>query len=412
MLDRMHQVKKGETIQQIAAMYGVTVEELRAANPDMSLKNDKPKKDTFVCIPGKKQTVETPIVKDEPEAATKKKDKTVAIGVILPLEEKNERSSKMLEFYRGFLMAADSAKRCGAKLEIHTWNIGNGENEADELISRNRTTLSKMDVIISGTNEAQTNPIAELCKENSCRFILPFVNKTNLNSANIYHVTADNTIPAKKAIAKYVAMYPHKNYIILHSDETDAKGEAMTKSLVEVLGKKGTIARTLDIGGDDFDFEAALNTFRENCIVPDNASIKTLNILLSKLNSFTQTYPDYKICLLGYPEWQTYTSTLLKDFYKYDTYSYCTYYLDPFSEKTENFQKSFANSFGRPLVTNYPSYGAMGFDLGWYFMGDNTNQEPLQHTFVFERADNSGDMNNVFTQFVHYMTNEKIELVK
>ncbi len=412
MLDRMHQVKKGETIQQIAAMYGVTEEELYAANPDVSIKKGKPKKDTFICIPAKKTSIETSPVKEEPAAPETPKDRPLKIGVVLPLEEKGEKGLKMIEFYRGFLMAADSAKKCGANLEIHTWNIGNKENEVAELISRNRTTLSGMDVLVSGTDETQTHPLADLCKDNGSRLVLPFANKTNHNSANVFHATSDIAIPAKKAAERYTGMFPQKNYVIVRSNESDAKGEALTKHMAQRLEKKGASVRTLNINGDELAFEAALDMYQDNCIVPDNASIKTLNILMSKLNSFTLEYPEYKICLLGYPEWQTYTNTLLKDFYKYDTYSYCTYYFSPFSDNTESFQKTFANSFGKPLTTSFPSYGAMGFDLGWYLMGNDKIGESIQHTFVFERTGDKGDTNNVFMQFVHYMTNEKIELVK
>ena len=38
-LDRMHQVKKGETLEQIASTYNVSVEELLEANPDIKKRN-------------------------------------------------------------------------------------------------------------------------------------------------------------------------------------------------------------------------------------------------------------------------------------------------------------------------------------------------------------------------------------
>ena len=136
--------------------------------------------------------------------------------------------------------------------------------------------------------------------------------------------------------------------------------------------------------------------------MPDNTSIKTLNVFFAKLRNFQQNHIQYKISMIGYPEWQTYTGTLLKDFYTYDTYIYSSYYRNPLQERTSTFERNFMNNFKRPMIISYPRYGMMGFDMGYYFLrglsryGDFFEQcqgemqlQPVQHPFRF--VGGSGD---------------------
>ena len=69
----IHKVKKKETIFGIARQYGITIQELVDANPEMNTPGYELKKDSYICIPFPKtatnsvQTVETPVsVKQQP----------------------------------------------------------------------------------------------------------------------------------------------------------------------------------------------------------------------------------------------------------------------------------------------------------------------------------------------------------
>ena len=105
----MHSVAKGETWESVAAHYGVSVAELQAANPDVTRK--KLKKKTLLIIP----KAHAPLASEgmEPSLPAGQIELTplirtsipnLKVGVLLPFGQ-----PKMVEFYRGFLMAADSA---------------------------------------------------------------------------------------------------------------------------------------------------------------------------------------------------------------------------------------------------------------------------------------------------------------
>ena len=115
-LNRLHQVNKGETLFSIAKQYNVTEQDILTANPDIKNKS-KLKKGTFLTIPVAASQTEPAVteVKKEPL-------KNIRIGVILPFEEKDERAKKMVEFYQGFLMAADSIRKEGLSMDIYAFN--------------------------------------------------------------------------------------------------------------------------------------------------------------------------------------------------------------------------------------------------------------------------------------------------
>ena len=95
----MHKVKKGETLFGIARRYEITVDQLRKANPDMNAVGDELKKGDYIFIPypdGQK-----PEATQKPAASQKAKDdKTVRVGIMLPLHNVDGDGRRMIEYYR------------------------------------------------------------------------------------------------------------------------------------------------------------------------------------------------------------------------------------------------------------------------------------------------------------------------
>ena len=92
-LNRLHQVSKGETLLEIAKQYNVTEQELLSSNPEVK-KKGKLKKGTYLMIPKA-----TPQEQPEIVSVETKKEPTssnIKIGLILPFEEKTERAKKMV----------------------------------------------------------------------------------------------------------------------------------------------------------------------------------------------------------------------------------------------------------------------------------------------------------------------------
>lgn len=416
-LNKMHQIKKGETLEMVAVTYGLTVDDLLRANPE--IKKNKLKKGTFLCIPEREKTVDTKI-----EMATEKpqnKDyETIKVGVMLPLQDKSATAGKMTEMLQGILMAADSVKREGRNIDLHVWDSGKTEDEVRAIIGNGR--LLGFNLVIGPADEAQTRILQSYCNEQGIRLLLPF--NSSLDTAGYPHqyMATRNALQTTSDAAKSVVeRFTSQNYVVVHTGEADQKGKLFAEEVTKELAKWGRTPRILDIEGDTFAYDLAMNKFSENYIVVDNTSLKTLNILTSKLNDFLLENPEYKVRLVGYPEWQTYTSKQLENLYKYNTIIYNSYFFNPLCEGSAIFQKKFQQNFGKPMQVNYPRFAVMGFDMAYYFMhgiatlGDEFEDKqhrleyaPLQNPMKFTQENENAAFVNRNVMLINFTPEQKI----
>ncbi len=427
-LRNIHQVQKGETIQSIALQYGLTEEALLSANPDLNVRrNGKLRKGTFLTIPQPPRVVETPVVQAQEEAPVQIQTsfRSLKVGVLLPLEERTSRTEKLLEFYQGILMAADSVKRQGTNMDIYTFHCGSTAADMKKLLAREQV-LNSLQVIFGPADEAQIPALADFCNEHNIRLVLPFSNsQPTKGNPLMYSAVSGQPVSMTEAVLLSSKVHKGYNYIILKTESPDARGRQFTELLKQDLHTRGITPKVLDIEADSLAYVAAFSQFQGNCVVPDNTDLKTLNILSSKMDAFLQLYPQYKFCLLGYPEWRTYTNIMLNNFHRFDTYIYSTYYYNPTSAQTDVFQKQFFHNFGHPMQVSYPRYAMMGFDMAYYFLhgisvqGDtfeNMQQsliyQPFQHPFKFKREGDGNGFTNRFVQLIHYSPDKQIQLIR
>lgn len=425
---QLHKVQKGETIYAISRLYNITAEQLEAANPHVV--NHKIKKGMQLVIP---TTVNTPVQPSqeaptvEVVAQTKPAPRThyesLRIGVLLPLEEQSERVGKLLEFYKGMLMAADSVRGEGCHLDIHTWHCGKSDDEMRDVLKK--VEKVKLDIIFGPADAVQIPTLATYCNEHDVRLVLPFSNNFDTNNyPNVYVATPSQSLLTKLA-AKLVLDAQHgRNYVFVHTNQPDNRGSLFVETLRREMSAQGIDANTFNIDADDSALEIALNEYQQNYLIVDNTSIRTLNILLSRLDNFRHTHPEYSFSLQGYPEWQAYTSSCLGEMYAYDTYAYANYFKNPLSPHTQFFQAAFTRNFGIKMSPSIPQYALMGFDLGYFFihglctLGDcfemqcnDLTYKPFQHPFIFKRESESTGFTNSAVQLIHYTPQQTLEIV-
>lgn len=421
-LTEMHSVKKGDTWESVAADCGVSIEELRAANPDV--KGNKLKKGTFLIIPAPSQPpkddgkAEFIPVLDGPGSVLIRTMKTeMKVGVLLPFGEKN-----MVEFYRGFLMAADSVRKNGVNLDIYAWDSGSTTEQIETLLPE----LNGLDVLFGPTSAIQIPAVAEVCKEQGTRLVLPFwTGQPLLDYPLVYNATSPNDFFFGAAARNIMRYYGDRNFVIVHSGDADNSGRILCEALAQSIAKQSGTLKVLELEGDDFAYESAFNQFRDNMILIDNSSVRSLNILLARLKDFRQKHSEYRLSLVGYPGWQDETQRLLDDFFVFDTYIISPYYYNVLDDRVKGFERVYTKNFRKPIVQNNPCHAALGFDLGCYFLGGvsalgdtfeqmqgSLQQEPFQNWYRFERSASGMSFYNDFVLFIHFTTDKKIELIR
>ena len=135
----LHKVKRKETIFRIAYDNGITVQELIEANPEMNDPQYQLKKGDYIKIPypssqrpapsfnnPSKENGDPARAKEVAATNTEEKDvrhRAIRLGVMLPLHNKDGDGKRMIEYYRGVLMACDSLRSSGISIDVRAWNL-------------------------------------------------------------------------------------------------------------------------------------------------------------------------------------------------------------------------------------------------------------------------------------------------
>ena len=419
-LNSMYTTVKGDTWESVAADHGISINELREANPDVTGK--KLKKGKLLFIP-KASSVQRGDMAGIPLANVTGESSVIRttipnlkVGVLLPFED-----AMMVEFYRGFLMAADSVRLSGVNLDIYAWDCGYSVSLVEDLQSK----LNGMDIVFGPATPTQIPSVAAHCRELGIRHVLPFQNDLLLQEFPlVYSATASSPVLYDAAVKDLLDNYTKKNFVIVRSGTADS-GNLLCSSIKQQLAQLNVIPRELKLEGDDFAYESAFNQFRNNVILLDDSSIRSLDALLARLKGFSQNHPDYHLSLVGFPEWQKESQRLMNDFFAFDTYIISPYYYNVLDSRTKHFQSSYEKNFHIPIAEDNPCYAALGFDLGYYFlqgistlgetfeqMHGSLQQEPYQNRFRFGRNDLGMGFTNNFVQFIHYTREHMVELIR
>jgi len=129
----IYTVKKKDTVFGIANKYGLTLPELMDANPAMKKEGYMLKKGDTIFIPFEKNGANANGTSAASSASGKlgasqnvaksgsvqKKANTVQVGVMLPLHDVDGDGRRMVEYYRGILMACEKLKQQGISTDIH-----------------------------------------------------------------------------------------------------------------------------------------------------------------------------------------------------------------------------------------------------------------------------------------------------
>lgn len=425
----LHEVKKKETIFGIARDNGLTVQELIDANPEMNQPGYELKKGDVIKIPFKKgqepkdivnPTAESPV---KPNVGTDMRNRAIRIGVMLPLHNDNGDGKRMVEYYRGVLMALDSLKTNGISTDIRAWNVPEDKDIRLTLLEKH---VADRDLIIGPLYTKQLKPLADFAKTNNIRVLIPFsINSTEVYDNDcLYQVFQNGNTLNESYVFRFYQRYKNSHVVIIDcNDSTSTKG-AFTSTLRRKLEQEGMVYSITNLKSSESMFKTCFSMTKPNVVVLNTSRSQELNLAFAKLNGLMLTTPGLKISMFGYTEWLMYTSKHLDNFYKFDVCVPTTYYMDPLAPRTARFNQKYRANFHQDMQKYHVKYAATGFDhayfmvkgmhmYGKHFMGSSgtVGYTPVQTPLHFERIGNGGMMNRT-VMFVHYMPEQRVETIK
>ena len=425
----LHKVKRKETIFGIAREYGLTVQELIDANPEMKEPGYELKKGDYIKIPwaaGQKPqtadaTVQQPIAVSKP-ADKDMRQREIRVGVMLPLHDVNGDGKRMVEYYRGVLMACDSLKQNGVSTDIRAWNLAE-DGDVSQILEDPHA--ADRDLIIGPLYSKQVKALGTFAKTHDIRLLIPCsISSTELyDNSNIFQVYQNGNTLNESYVYRFYQRFKDCHPVIIDCNDTTSTKGGFTSALRRKLEQEGITYSITNLKSSEAMFQKCFATGQRNMVILNTGRSAELNVAFAKLNGLVMTNPKVQVSMFGYPEWLQYTRSHLDNFYKFDVYVPSTYYMDPLSTRTARLKQKYRWNFHQDMQ-NYPQrFAAMGFDQAYFMIrglhmyGKNfsgasgmVGYTPVQTPLHFERIGNGG-MQNRAILFVHYTTDQRVETI-
>ena len=368
----LHEVKKKETLYSISREYGVTVDQLVDANPD--LKKNKLKKGAVLNIPY--TTAENEQYQAEQQRAAEEAAKpkvtmypTIKVAVILPFSKNEEKvsaeSQKMINIYQGFLLAVDSLKQRGYNVEVFAYDEVSPATPVSTILQRSE--MKDMQLIVGPIRQWNVKSVADFAHQNGITHVVPLSNELSLVNEHptTFQVNSNSSLMYKQVYNRFSLIHKDHNIIFVSMNDrgdnmsyiVDFKKDLDSKGIKYSAGTVSDLATVRD----------ALKMGTNNVIIPTSGSATAFENLCKKIDGL-ELSSEYTVQFFGFPEWQTLAGKYDKQLGKYQCQFFTSFYSNSLSSRTQQFNGRFRRWFNQDQYNSFPKYGELGYDIGAYFI--------------------------------------------
>lgn len=361
----------------------------------------------------------------EAESTAKEPEVLVALPFGLEAGASSRQNRHALDFYKGFLIAADTLSNRMGHATVRTVDSSNGA-PADSLIERAA-------IVILPEQTAVFDATARRCAQAETYVMNLFATRDSSYLTNPWMIQAN--IPTDmmyvKAIEGLRQTYPGYTPVIIRNRSGRNEKEPFTQALARACAERGQRCLSIEYSGnittaDLASLEAEPNT--DFVIVPSSGTLAEFNKFAYVIRNFRdsripasypeaqdasyQTAPDSLdsatsggIALFGYPDWMAFRSDAEELLHAMEVTVYSRYYDDYDSFTSRNINNDFVRWYGEPMIESIPSQGLLGYDAGCFILKNLLLNGPefrpagsgtyrgVQSTFRFERIPGGGYVN-------------------
>ncbi len=475
-----HKVKRKETLYSIGRYYNVTVHNIRAANSELGWGG--PKTGQVIRIPIPQVIDQTVTYLDTISADTTifavtdtlyedynydelyfehdNRSKTYRVAYLIPfsfvepepldtllkdvesisrrnriierymMEQKTPQSVNFLEFFQGSLLAIDSVRKMGMKLEVRYFDTRKSMDQTLSILMDDE--LEDFDLFIGPFYPFNLEIVAAYAKKHKIPLATPFYNSTDLIRSNPYLFQLSPSMEWEYQQAAKLVASKH-NYNIVYVRDEDSLN----------IEKHNYFKELIFDGFDAYHpeepvvFKEVLQKLRHtneiiHSLSPDK---KNLIILPTRdealayrvINSLYFQLNNYDIEVLGTPFWTEFSSIDFRYLHELGLIYYNSFWVDYLDPKIDGFMRKYKDHFlNEPIATTRKgmNYGIIGHDLSFYFLNalrtngsrfilslDDINPDLVQDGYQFKRVNNAGGYENVNLNFYQFMPDMSIRQI-
>lgn len=399
-----HKVEKSQTLYSISKHYGVSIEKIKALNPELSeglkanqvlkipsviKKTETVEAKTITVSNSTTQTATTTTSTDAADRASlgynnykgeKKNEYNIAFFLPFHADEANSidldkiikgeahfsnKTSVALQFYEGAIMAIDSLKRLNLNAKIFVYDVDDKDSLAIEKILK-KPELASMDLMIGPLYGSGFIPVANFAKEHSIAIVSPFtqINKILFNNPYVSKVSPSVTMQVEQMAHFVVDSFKTQNIILVNNSnpkELPFFNTFKNAANTDLLNAGMTVADTVRIGFGLGNTHSMLSTTKMNVIVLASNNQSYVTEFISSMNTLKD---KYKIVLFGLQNWINYDNLDFEYLNNLSLHIPSNIYVDYQNPSTLNFIKNYRLKY----KTDPEIYVFQGFDISYSFI--------------------------------------------
>ncbi|WP_455096620.1 LysM peptidoglycan-binding domain-containing protein [Prevotella koreensis] len=420
----MHKVAKGETIYGISREYGITEEQLRTANPEMNKPGYKLKKGEFIFIPYANEAdaiaAADKVVTRSGEKSDVKK-RAIRMGVMLPLHNVDGDGRRMVEYYRGLLLACDQMKREGISVDVYAWNV---DINADIRMTLLDKGADKCDIIFGPLYTKQVKPLADFASKYGIKVVIPFSIESDAvkNNPNVFQIYQNPTFFNQEVVSQFVKRFESSHPVFIDCNDPSSTKGNFTTQLRKELEVRNIAYSITNINSEWKNFARSFLPNKQNVIILNSEKSPCLNRVILRLDSLRAANPQLKLTFFGHTEWLMYAKYNMGKYCTYDTYIPAYFYYNAMSQATGNLERSYKQWFRADMQDYLPRFAITGYDHGVFFLrglhqygvkfnGSTADKTALQTRLHFQKVGKTGGYQNTSFLFVHYNKDHSISTI-
>lgn len=248
-----HRVIKGETLYSLSQRYGVTVEEIRLANPHIKRglkagqlitipkrvdEQTPPTTDKVVDATTQSTDVASEEVGAEPSQSNDMQHQVVSfptldraqranVALLLPLGSEERPASNYLDFYRGFMLGLDSIRCAGISADVTLYNTAHDHYKIDQILASRE--LERANLIVGPVYEDELIPVISSLGGRNIPIVSPLANLTTVVGNNIFQMSPAPSTKYNKVKAMFDGS---KRVVVISTDNVDKEFEAEVLTLL------------------------------------------------------------------------------------------------------------------------------------------------------------------------------------
>lgn len=430
-----YEVKRGETFASIAADNGITENELKAANPDMK----KVKKGKVITLPkpftervtGEMSTIPidelreyyAPRINDlYDNLVSKRLENEVNIALVLPFQLHKSAPPKQAylytDFYKGFLLALDSATKVTDKhINLKVYDTQHNLNVTDSLLSL--PEMKTMNMIIAPSEPQQLSKINAFGKANGVPVLNCFTTKNEdyLDNPYVYQVNTPTSEMMHDVMRWFDEQF--KGYNVIFLSAASESDKEMFEHMRKHINHKKYPTTTINVNGDLTynDISNQMNPGSKYVFIPSSGDKNLVKKYIKALKQVKSDRFDCDLSLIAYPEYVLYLKDYQTDLQDVDSWMF-TRFFNAKGFRTRDLEAAYKTNFGGEPLQAVPNMTIYGFDTGLYLLhslgvdGIINDETPLykgiQTSFRWERGDNWRGYTNQAIEVVHFSPDHQI----